>query len=315
MVERNSLYYGDNLVVMSAMPAACVDLIYLDPPFNTKANYTLHAGQNKVPAFDDKWAWQDAHQLVYRALLANKEGKQTTQSLRTLAGLYKVLGASELLAYLLFMQPRLVEMHRILRTSGSLYLHCDPKTSHYLKIVVDSIFGAEQFRNEIVWHYTGGGRSKRYFSRKHDLIFYYARGSTTPFYADAVRVPYKDSSNYAKHGITAKSGKHYAPHPSGTPVDDVWDLPIINPLSKERLGYPTQKPLALLKRILQVSSQAGEVVLDPFCGAGTTLVVAEMLGRRWIGIDNGAAAIDYTVSRLSTGTSKVVAKTNWLPHD
>ena len=206
-------------------------------------------------------------------------------------------------------------MRTVLKDTGSIYLHCDHSAGHYLKLILDAIFGKEAFRNEIIWHYTGGGRSKRYFSRKHDSVFYYVKcdkkntkgkslGYT--FNIDAIRVPYKKTSGYAKSGIVSKAGKHYKPNPKGTPVDDVWDIPIINPMSKERLGYPTQKPLALLDRIIRASSNPSELILDPFCGCGTAVEAAETLGRQWIGID---------ISRFSVGLmqERVVSRCHISP--
>jgi len=174
-------------------------------------------------------------------------------------------------------------MYRVLKKTGSFYYHCDWHASHYVKIMLDQVFGFNHFQNEIIWHYTGGGRSKSYFSRKHDSIFLYAKSDSYTFNVDAIRVPYKETSGYAQSGITSAAGKKYMPNPLGTPMDDVWDIPIINPLSKERLGYPTQKPLVLLERILNASSNPGDVVLDAFCGCGTALVAAQKLKRKWIG--------------------------------
>ncbi|MBC6411680.1 MAG: HNH endonuclease, partial [Hyphomonadaceae bacterium] len=146
---------------------------------------------------------------------------------------------------------------------------------------------------------TGGGRSKRYFSRKHDIILLYTKGKTWTFNVDAVRVPYKDTSGYAKSGIVAKSGKRYTPHPDGTPVDSVWDIPIINPMAKERTGYPTQKPLALLERIIKASSHESDLVFDPFCGCATTLVAADRLRREWAGVDLSPLAIKLVDERIA----------------
>lgn len=202
---------------------------------------------------------------------------------------------NSLSAYILNMAIRLLPMKRVLKDTGSIFLHCDPTASHYLKLVMDAIFNYKSFQNEIVWHYTGGGRSKTYFSRKHDIIFWYSKGRGGLFNIDEVRIPYKETSGYAKGGITSKAGKKYMPNPKGTPVDDVWDIPIINPMSNERLGYPTQKPLKLLRRIIKACSNEGGLVLDPFCGCGTTVHAAEELNKRWIGID---------VSKFSTGLIK-----------
>ena len=203
-------------------------------------------------------------------------------------------------AFLCFMGVRMLEMKRVLREDESIYLHCDPTAGHYLKELMDAVFGRKNFRNEIVWHYTGGGRSKRYFSRKHDTILLYSKGRRYTFNVDEIRVPYKETSGYAKSGITAKSGKKYLPNPKGTPIDNVWDIPIINPLSKERTGYPTQKPLVLYERIIRASSNKSDTVLDPFCGCATTPVAAERLGRQWVGIDIWNKAHETIISRLQS---------------
>ena len=283
--KSRRLYGGDCLKILPTLEAKSVDLIYLDPPFNSNADYAT---------FTDSWDWQaPIHEPIYEALLAHKTISKTAE------GLMAILGRCGMLAYLLFMAERLLAMQRVLKKTGSIYLHCDPTASHYLKIVMDSIFGADNFCNEIIWHYTGGGRSKAYFSRKHDVIFWYSNGAKPRFNIDAVRVPYKETSGYAKGGIKAKSGKHYAPHPKGTPIDDVWDIPMVNPMAKERFGYPTQKPLTLLERIITASSDEGDVVLDPFCGSGTTLIAAEELKRNWLGIDVSPLAIDMTLKRLT----------------
>ena len=204
------------------------------------------------------------------------------------------------MAYLVSMAVRIIEIHRVLKPTGSFYLHCDPTASHYIKILVDSIFLTKkgEFRNEIVWHYTGGGRSKSYFSWKHDLIFCYSKTLDTSFNIDDIRVPYKETSGYAKSGIISKSGKKYMPNPLGTPMDDVWNIPIINPMAKERLGLETQKPEALLEIIIKASSNEGDIVLDAFCGCGTTVAVAERLKRKWIGIDISYQQISLIYKRL-----------------
>ncbi|MEN3029007.1 MAG: DNA methyltransferase [Aquificaceae bacterium] len=181
-------------------------------------------------------------------------------------------------------------------------MHCDPTASHYLKVLMDAVFGHKNFRNEIVWCYTGGGKSSRYFAKKHDIILFYSKTDEYEFYGDAVRVPYrldpsKRKSKWAwgKHGEGAKS---YSPHPEGKIPEDWWHIPPINSQAKERLGYPTQKPEALLERIILASSKEGDLVLDPFCGCGTTIAVAHRLNRKWIGIDLTHLAINLIKWRL-----------------
>lgn len=201
--------------------------------------------------------------------------------------------------YLLFLRPRLAAMWDLLQPEGSLVIHLDYRVVHEVKVELDRLFGRDRFVNEIIWHYTGGGRAKRYFSRKHDNLLWYAKGKAWTFNIDAVREPYAPRSGFARGGIVARSGKHYGPHPKGTPADDVWEIPIINPLSAERRGYPTQKPERLLERLILALSHEGDVVVDPFCGSGTTLVVAQRLGRRWMGCDCAVGAIRMTRKRLA----------------
>jgi site-specific DNA-methyltransferase (adenine-specific) len=296
-----TLYLGDNLEILRThIPERSADLIYLDPPFCSAGTYTLAAGKQegnardaRIAAFTDVWRWDDHAERDFRAVLEeNGAVAETARALRSL------LRESGLTAYLLMAARRLLALRKALKPTGSLYLHCDPTAGHYLKIVADGIFGRKNFINEIIWHYTGGGRSKSRFSRKHDCLYLYAAGGTRVFNPDPIRLPYTPTSGYAASGITSKAGKRYLPDPRGKPPDDVWDIPIINPLSRERTGYPTQKPLALLERIVLASSNSGDVVLDPFCGSGTTLHAALKLGRRWIGIDNAPLAVQYSEQRL-----------------
>lgn len=272
MLELNKIYHGDNLFYLESMPDECIDLVYIDPPFGTQTLQKSKTWNEKVQGavFYDLWG----------------------------GGVH---------GYMQFLSARLWHIHRILKPTGSLFLHLDYRMAHYAKVELDKIFGMNNFVNEIIWHYTGGGRSTRYFSRKHDTILWYskAKGKQT-FNIDEVRVPYKETSGYAKGGITAKSGKHYKPNPKGTPVDDVWDLPIINPLAKERIGYPTQKPLALLERIIKASSNEGDVVLDCFCGCGTTIEAAHKLGRDWIGIDASMLACKEMRKRMRARQKVIV---------
>ncbi len=200
-------------------------------------------------------------------------------------------------SYLAYMSIRLMEMHRILKPTGLLYLHCDPTMSHYLKLVLDAIFGRSQFRNEIVWCYSGGGMSRNNFPRKHDIIFRYAKQDATITY-NVERKPYKENTQQVgKH--STYSGGHDIDLERGTPITDWWtDIKTVTGWSSERTGYPTQKPLALLQRIVKTSSNPGDVVLDPFCGCATALVAADDLGRNWVGIDISGKAAELVVQRI-----------------
>ena len=311
----NKLYYGDNLdVLRKYIRDETVDLCYIDPPFNSKRNYNQiynNVGGDDIAqaqAFIDTWVWDERANEGYNEILSNDQGRFTSKTIDLIKGLHSVLGRGSLLAYLISMTLRLTEIHRSLKKTGSLYFHCDPTASHYLKLVLDSIFmpNGGDFQNEIIWHYTGGGRSKRYFSRKHDIIFWYSKSADATFHIDAVRVPYKKTSGYAKGGIVSKTGKRYLPNPAGTPVDDVWDIPIINPLAKERLGYPTQKPESLLSRIIAASSSEDDLVLDAYCGCGTTVAVAQALNRQWIGMDITYQSIALVLRRLEDHFGKEV---------
>ena len=285
------------------------DLIYLDPPWNSGKNYNHLFGPAESStddksqsaqeiAFEDMWKWSDekAGKRVQRIInpKINDYEYHDHPAKKSIFALKHLLGETGMLAYCAYMAERLALLRELLKDTGSIYLHCDPHASHYLKMVMDNIFGAKCYRNEIVWHYTSGGQAKRWFPRKHDIILCYGKTDQkdsktqkdpafkTKF--NPVRMPYKETSGYAKSGIVSKSGKKYMPHPEGKQVDDVWDIPIINPLSKER-KYPTQKPLKLLKRIIEASTNEGDVVLDPFCGCGTSVVAAAMLKRKFVGID------------------------------
>lgn len=248
---------------MRQLPSNSIDLIYIDPPFFSGRNYNVIFGdKNEVRSFSDIW-----------------EGGMP--------------------GYLVWLNARLYEMKRLLKNTGSLMVHLDRHASHYVKVELDKIFGVDCFVNEIVWHYTGGGRSKSYFSNKHDVIFWYAKGSSWTFNIDAIRVPYKETSGYAKGGIVSAAGKKYEPNPLGTPVDDVWDIPIVNPLAAERIGYPTQKPEPLLSRIILAATNENDVVADFFCGGGTTPAVAQRLGRRWVASDQSRIATAITADRIT----------------
>lgn len=316
----NELYFGDNLEVLrEKFPGeqGWFDLIYLDPPFNSNRNYNVLFREGKVDssaqihAFADTWEWTGATIKLFHEL----RDDPNPQIALLVDSLHEFLGDTPMMAYLVNMTARLIPLRRVLKPTGSIYLHCDPTASHYLKVIMDRIFGGQNFRNEIVWHYTGGGRSKSYFSHKHDVIFLYTKSENYTFNVDEIRVPYKETSGYAQTGIVSAAGKKYLPNPLGTPQDDVWDLPIINPLSRERLGYPTQKPEKLLERILLASSNEEDLVLDPFCGCGTTVAVAEKLHRRWVGIDISMQAINVIAGRMAAHYPGAQIRIDGIPKD
>jgi len=295
---RNVLYTNDNLYVLSGLNSESVDLIYLDPPFNSKRMYSASVGSKAAGAsFKDMWTWKDVDEYYLDSLAVS-----LPELTRYIASIGKV-HSKPMMAYLTYMSQRIIEMHRILKPIGLLYLHCDPTASHYLKILLDFIFGKNNFRNEIVWCYRGGGSSKKDFGRRHDSIFRYSKTGDYVFNADSIRIPYQaeglgrtDDAMWGKHKGTDKV---YKPNPLGKIPEDWWTINILNANDPERTGYPTQKPLALLKRIVLASSNEGDTVLDPFCGCATTCVAAQQLQRHWIGIDIEKQAVSVLVQRLS----------------
>jgi len=297
----NTLYYGDNLAVLRQhVKDESVDLVYLDPPFQSGKNYNVlfkapdgKGAPAQIRAFEDTWHWGPESQEAYEEIL--EEGGDLATAMRALSS---ILGDSDMMAYLAMMGPRLVELRRVMKPTALCYLHCDPTASHYLKVLMDAIFEPKNFRNELVWCYAGGGIPKRDFPRKHDVILRYSRGPDY-FYTPHFR-PY--TAGTMKRGRTAVKGKYAEQglRPEGTPVNDWWaDVPkITSPTDPEKMGYPTQKSEALLERIIQTSSRPGDVVLDPFCGCGTAVIVAERLERPWIGIDITHLATNLIKNRL-----------------
>ncbi len=355
MVE-NQLYYGDNLdVLRKSVAAESVDLIYLDPPFNSKRDYNLlfktpkgHQSEASITAFEDSWHWGQQAENEFHEVLhqPNTNLAEIMRAFRTF------LGENDMMAYLTMMANRLLEMHRVLKPTGSIYLHCDPTASHYLKIVLDGVFGKENFRNEIIWKRTSGHSDARGYGSSHDSIFFYAK--TDRFLWNEIYQPYDpayveqyyrytDESGrrfmsgdlgaagltgggytyqwkgvtrlwrcpvetmerldregrvfYTRNGIPRQ--KRYLDEAKGMPTQDLWtDLESLRSWHEERLGYPTQKPLALLERMISASSNEGDVILDPFCGCGTAVHAAEKLKRKWIGIDITHLAISLIEKRL-----------------
>ncbi len=327
----NQLFYGDNLEVLRRhIKDESVDLCYIDPPFNSKRNYNQiynnigKEDQAQAQAFIDTWTWDDYANQGLAEILENYQGKFTSQSIDLIAGLTKVLNKGSLLAYLIHITLRLVEIHRVLKPTGSFYLHCDPTASHYLKLILDTIFCSQggDFRNEIIWCYRGGGSPKKDFGRRHDVILRYSKTNEYEFNSDAIRIPYqaegigrKDDAMWGKHKGT---NKVYKPHPLGKIPEDWWLMNILNANDPERLGYPTQKPEELLERIIKVSSNEGDVVLDAYCGCGTTVAVSQRLNRQWIGIDITYQSISLILKRLEDSFGKGVLeqlKLNGIPKD
>ncbi len=288
-----TLWTGDNLDILRGLNSETVDLIYLDPPFNSNRDYAAPVGSKAAgAAFKDTWTLSDLD-VAWMGLIADEY-----PAVARLLDAASWTNGKGMQSYLTMMAVRLLEMLRVLKDTGSIYLHCDPTASHYLKMLMDAVFGAANFRNEIVWCYAGGGIPKLDFPRKHDIILRYA-GKNRTFNADAARVPY-DSDYQATvfSGSDSRApGRTYHPDKRGKVVEDWW-RGISRPYGKQRIGYPTQKPLALLERIIKASSNPGDIVLDPFCGCATACVAAERLGRKWVGIDLSPKAVELVNLRL-----------------
>ncbi|MCY4657420.1 MAG: DNA methyltransferase [Gammaproteobacteria bacterium] len=302
--KNRTIWTADNLEIMRGMNSDSVDLIYLDPPFNSNANYAAPIGSKAAGSeFKDTWSLSDLN-VKWLDLLQKKPQQ---------AALWRVIQAAQNnsdKSYLIYMAIRLLEMHRLLKENGSIYLHCDPTMSHYLKLLMDAVFGRREFRNEIVWCYTGPSNTKRWFPRKHDTILFFGGEA---FNADAVRTAYS-AETLARRGRIEGTRSVISPSVNtqdkrsiedvraqfgdGKIPEDWWsDVPVLTN-QRERVGYPTQKPLALLERIIKASSNEGDVVLDPFCGCATTLVAADRLGRNWVGIDISPIAVRLVNERI-----------------
>ena len=305
--RNRTLFHGDNLEFLRAMNSESVDLIATDPPFNKGRDF--HATPDSLSAgakFQDRWSWEnDVHQSWIDQI--TDDHPKLMEAIESARHAH----SEGMGAYMCFMAVRLLAMRRVLKSTGSIYLHCDPTASHYLKAVMDAIFGWKNFQNEIVWKYKYGGRSKKRFGNKHDIILFYCKTKASPFYIDSVRIPHEpeslelnfrhvDNDGRRYRQGKWKSGKVYRYYADeGRIPDDVWDdVNSIHAASKERLGYPTQKPLALYERMIKASSNEKDVILDPFAGCATTLVAAERLNRKWVGIDLWEGAHDVIVNRL-----------------
>ena len=279
----NTFYHGDCLFVMNHdIQPESVDLIYLDPPFFTgkvqKGEAKWEPGAMEISYEDSRKFWGGADKL-------NRMREQAPEWLKHIAK-----DRPDFASYLFYMMERLRACRKVLKPTGSIYLHCDWRASHYLKMMMDEIFGNDNFQNEVVWHYFSGGASPKRWARKHDIILFYSKAYDFTF--NIQREPY--------NAIIAKKRQHLF-NEDGKGMDDVFEIPMMSTVSPERVGYPTQKPLALLSRIISASSNEGDIVLDPFCGCGTTIKAASNLQRRWIGIDINRSAYDATTGREVQG--------------
>jgi site-specific DNA-methyltransferase (adenine-specific) len=338
---RNTLYSNDNLYVLSGLNSELVDLIYLDPPFNSKRMYSAPVGTKAAGAsFKDMWTWKDVDEHYLNTLAENYP-----ELTRFIASVGKI-HSKAMMSYLTYMTQRIIEMHRVLKNNGSFYLHCDPTASHYLKSLLDGIFGKKNFHNEIIWNYRRWTAGKT-FQRMHDNILFYTK--TTEFHFNKTfieptegqkakhnkgwdrnsvmihgqRQPQLLIYDKAKVDAAVTEGRidlsEYARvlelGDTNTTASDVWNINYLNSQSKERTGYPTQKPLALLHRIIKASSNEGDIVLDPFCGCATTCVAAQQLDRKWIGIDIETQSVNILIERLSddAGLFKDFTATNQIP--
>ncbi|MDR1846577.1 MAG: restriction endonuclease [Bacteroidales bacterium] len=314
----NQLHYGDNLnILRNNIADDSIDLCYIDPPFNSNRDYnqiynnTGTEDKAQATAFIDTWIWDKAAERGFEELLSNSRCLATPQTINLIRGLQKVLGHDSLLAYIVSMALRVQEIHRVLKPTGSFYLHCDPTASHYLKLLLDSVFVplGGSLRNEMIWCYSRmAAKGQRQLSRCHDIIFWYSKGKKWIFNVDDIRLPYAETSK-------ARAGYKKTNLGGGTPKGEICELnengkfpedwiqiPFIR--GKEYLGYPTQKPEALLERIIKASSNEGDLVLDAYCGCGTTVAVAQRLNRQWIGIDITYQSISLILKRLEEAYGK-----------
>ena len=308
---KNRLYYGDNLdILRNHIADESVDLIYLDPPFNSNADYNIlfreTGGQQsaaQITAFEDTWHWGLESEIAYQDVVANAPGKLP----ELLLAMRSFLGGNDMMAYLTMMAQRMGELRRALKLTGSIYLHCDPRASHYLKLLLDAVFGQKNFLNEIIWYYRGAGVPRKSRAKRHDVILWYAKNSGNHYFnPDPIRqeYAYATKERFSHYIGNVRGGQDYGEqtlNPIGKHPDDViTHIQPIAPSARARLGYPTQKPEELLANIIGSSSQEGDLVLDPFCGCGTSIAVAERLNRRWIGIDITHLAVTLIRHRLQT---------------
>jgi DNA modification methylase len=338
-IHNRTLFFGDNLkILQEKIPENTFDLIYLDPPFNSNRNYNVLFKEGTVDssaqihAFEDTWEWTPATIRLFE----NLQNSPNPQIALLITSLYEFIKPTPMMAYLVNMTARLIPLKRVLKPTGSIYLHCDPTASHYLKIILDVIFEKQNFRNEIIWHYTGRRMESKYaYNSKHDVLLFYGKTEQAAIIEypkeSWTREEYLKMKKQELHvdesgrewiwGHAGKGKSHdykiYIDEviSEGRAVDDVWGIPIINTSAKERLGYPTQKPEALLERIIKASSKEGNLILDPFCGCGTTVAVAERLNRKWVGVDISMMAINVIMDRMSTHYPRIKIHTDGIPMD
>lgn len=309
----NTLYYGDNLDVLRRhVRDESVNLIYLDPPFNSNQGYNVlfaeHSGErsaSQIRAFKDTWKWDLGAEAAFVEVVEG--GGKVADALRAMR---MFLGQSDMMAYLAMMAPRLMQLHRVLKPTGSIFLHCDPTASHYLKVLMDAVFGTHRCINEIIWHYYNKMQGNiQHFPENHDTIFWYSKSPEFTFNVlkekrdKPIRQLKREWDGKLKRLVNAKGpdGKCVYITTDERRIDDVWTLSMLQPAGREMLGYPTQKPEALLERIVRASSNEGDAILDPFCGCGTAIAVAHRLNRQWIGIDITHLAIGLIKHRLRDG--------------
>lgn len=362
--SENTLYYGDNLdILRNDIEDESIDLIYLDPPFNSNATYNVlfqaptgESSPSQIEAFGDTWHWTDTAERAYDEVVNGPNSDASA----ILIALRSFLKENDMMAYLVMMAVRLLELHRVLKPNGSMYLHCDPTASHYLKLVIDAVFGKKNMGAELIWKRTSAHSDSKQgrmsYGRIHDTIFYYSKSDKITWNQSYTEYDETYISNFYKYieegtgrryrlgDLTGPGGakkgnpsyevmgvtrywryskermqelidqgrviqtrpggvpayKRYLDEMKGVELQDIWsDIPPLSSQSKERLGYPTQKPVALLERIIGVSSNEGDLVLDPFCGCGTTVHAAQKLNRRWLGIDITHLAIGLIQRRLN----------------
>lgn len=308
----NLLYYGDNLDILRRhVKDECVDLVYLDPPFKSNQDYDVLFEEKdgarsaaQIRAFGDTWEWDAAAASAYREIV--EKGPESVS--RTMQGFRRIVGDSDMLAYLSMMAPRLMELRRVLKQTGSIYLHCDVTASAHLRLLMDAVFGPKNFRNEVVWYYYNKMHDsrKKLFPRATDTILFYVRDLSSAFTYHQLKErreePIKQLLRKKAGGrmVNVKGADGHVVYrlKEDRTIDNVWRIPCLQPAASEKLGYPTQKPKALLERIIQSSTNEGDLVLDPFCGCGTAIEAAQALNRNWMGIDITHLAIALVRHRL-----------------